>query len=294
MNKFESMKVFVVAAEAGSFSAASELLGISSVMVGKHIHQLEKSLGVRLINRTTRNQSLTEAGRFFLADCKDILERVRVAELVGERMNNHPRGKVRITAPNILGSTIVTQILGEYMEFHSDVQGELILNDRVCNIIEEGFDIAIRIGKLKESSYLVARKLTPYQMLICASPLYIWKYGKPSNLNDLANHNCLNHLLWHSESGWESLDFTDEALPFGGSFASDNGYALRSAALSGFGIAMLPQALIWQDLIERKLVTLLDDFIPKPQPVYLLYPYDRKGLPKVTLLVDLFVKRLGV
>jgi DNA-binding transcriptional LysR family regulator len=185
-------------------------------------------------------------------------------------------------------------VVVEFIARYPDVQVELVLHDRVSNLIEEGFDIAVRIGDLRESSYLVARRLLPYRMLICASPSYISRHGRPVVPSDLAHHNCLNHLLWTQETGWHSFTPpTDVAGSLGGQFSSNNGHALRNAAIAGCGIVMLPHALLWQDVQENKLVTLLNDFLPPPRPVHLLYPYDRQQLPKVARLVDMLVERIG-
>ncbi|CDG22120.1 Transcriptional regulator, LysR family [Xenorhabdus poinarii G6] len=294
MNKLESMKVFVTVSEAGSFSAASSLLNISPVMVGKHIEYLEKTLQLRLIHRTTRKQSLTEAGRMYLLDCKDILERIRISETIAERLDNTPRGKVRITAPNTLGSTLVTQAIVEFMYRYQDIKVELLLNDKVSNIIEEGIDLAVRIGELQSSSYLVAKQLKPYSVSICASPQYIKKNGFPKSPSELENHNCLTHLLWNENTGWESLFYSKKhAISTKGNFSTNNGIALRNAALAGCGIVMLPDALLAQEIKNGNLITMLEEYAPSPRKVHLLYPYQNQPLPKTRCLIDFLSKKLG-
>ncbi|MCV9877507.1 LysR family transcriptional regulator [Brenneria izbisi] len=294
MSNLESMKVFVTVTEVGSFSAASSLLNISPVMVGKHIKYLEKKLKVRLINRTTRKQSLTEAGRLYLNDCKDILEKIKLSETIAERLDNAPRGKIRITAPNTLGSTLVTQALVEFIERFRGTEIELLLDDNVSNIIEEGIDVAIRIGDLQTSSYLVAKQLKHYSMRICASPQYVKENGIPSSPAELKNHNCLTHLLWNENTGWESLfDSRQRTNIEKGNFSTNNGLALRKAALAGAGLVMLPNVLMAQDIENGRLVSMLDDFLPPPRKVHLLYPYQNNPLPKIRSLVDFLVKKLG-
>ncbi|MDF3839001.1 LysR family transcriptional regulator [Cupriavidus basilensis] len=287
MDKLRSMEVFAAAAEAGSFSACADALGLSAVMVGKHVGQLERHLGVRLLQRSTRRQSLTEAGRLFLDECRQILERVRNAETVAERLHSQPRGRLRITAPVTLGETAVAEAVSVYLLRYPEVTVELVLDDAFTDLIADGFDAAVRIGALASSDHLVARPLRPYRMAICAAPAYLARAGHPRTLADLAGHRCLNHLLWPQGMGWPASG--DGPAPL----AANNGQALRRAALAGCGIVMQPEVLLAADLAAGLLVPVLEDATPPPRPVHLLYARDPRPLPKQARFVDIMLERMG-
>ncbi|MGO4157590.1 LysR family transcriptional regulator [Cupriavidus sp. YAF13] len=292
MDKLRSMEVFAAAAEAGSFSACADALGLSAVMVGKHVGQLERHLGVRLLQRSTRRQSLTEAGHLFLEECRQILERVRKAETVAERLHSQPRGRLRVTAPVTLGETAVAEAVSAYLLRYPEVTVELVLDDAFTDLIADGFDAAVRIGALASSDHLVARPLRPYRMAICAAPAYLAQAGHPRTLADLAGHRCLNHLLWPQGMGWPAPE--DGAAPKSSvPLAANNGQALRRAALAGCGVVMQPEVLLAADIAAGLLVPLLENAMPVPRPVHLLYPRDPRPLPKQACFVDVMLEKMG-
>lgn len=292
MDKLRSMEVFAVAAEAGSFSACADALGLSAVMVGKHVGQLERHLGVRLLQRSTRRQSLTEAGRLFLEECRQILERVRNAETVAERLHSQPRGRLRVTAPVTLGETAVAEAVSAYLLRYPEVTVELVLDDAFTDLIADGFDAAVRIGALANSDHLVARPLRPYRMAICAAPAYLAQAGHPQTLAELAGHRCLNHLLWPQGMGWPATAHGQAAVP-SAPLAANNGQALRRAALAGCGVVMQPEVLLAADIAGGLLVPLLEDAVPAPRPVHLLYPRDPRPLPKQASFVQIMLEKMG-
>ncbi|EHP44458.1 LysR family transcriptional regulator [Cupriavidus basilensis OR16] len=292
MDKLRSMEVFAAAAEAGSFSACADALGLSAVMVGKHVGQLERHLGVRLLQRSTRRQSLTEAGRLFLEECRQILERVRNAETVAERLHSQPRGRLRVTAPVTLGETAVAEAVSAYLLRYPEVTVELVLDDAFTDLIADGFDAAVRIGALANSDHLVARPLRPYRMAICAAPAYLAQAGHPRTLADLAGHRCLNHLLWPQGMGWPATADDQAAVP-SAPLAANNGQALRRAALAGCGVVMQPEVLLAADIAGGLLVPLLEDAVPAPRPVHLLYPRDPRPLPKQASFVQIMLEKMG-
>ncbi|MFJ1256557.1 LysR family transcriptional regulator [Cupriavidus sp. CuC1] len=292
MDKLRRMEVFAAAAEAGSFSACADALGLSAVMVGKHVGQLERHLGVRLLQRSTRRQSLTEAGRLFLEECRQILERVRNAETVAERLHSQPRGRLRVTAPVTLGETAVAEAVSAYLLRYPEVTVELVLDDAFTDLIADGFDAAVRIGALASSDHLVARPLRPYRMAICAAPAYLAQAGHPRTLADLAGHRCLNHLLWPQGMGWPAPGDGAAAVP-SAPLTANNGQALRRAALAGCGVVMQPEVLLAADIAAGLLVPLLEDTMPAPRPVHLLYPRDPRPLPKQACFVDIMLEKMG-
>lgn len=295
MDRLRSMEVFVKVAESGSFAAAAAALDLSPVMVGKYLQQLEAHLSVSLIQRTTRRQRLTEAGRWFLADCRKVLEQVREAEAVADRMALQPRGRLRVTASVTLGQAVIAPAVADFARLHAQVRVELNLTDNMVDLLDDGYDAAIRIGKPALSDHLVARPLRPYRMAICASPDYLARAGTPRVPADLARHQCLNHLLWNNTVAWH---LRDDAMPAhermaAGPFASNSGEALREAAVRGCGVVMQPEALLAADIAAGRLVSIMADWVPEPRPVHLLYARDRQPLAKLTRFVDYMLDVLG-
>lgn len=289
------MAVFVAVADTGSFAAAAQAQDLSAVMVGKHIRQLEEHLGARLLQRDTRKQRLTEVGASFLEDCRRILDQVRHAESIAERLRHdgQPSGRLRVTAPVTLGGNAVATVVTEFLQRHPEVSVELVLSDRMSDLIAEAFDVAIRIGPLPDSDHLVARPLRPYRMIVCASPEYLRRHGTPSDPRELVGHSCLNHLLWNHDAGWRFERIATEPLRLRGRFASNNGEALRRAAVAGCGIVLQPEVLLADDLAAGRLLPLFAEQLPPPRPVHLLYPRDRQPLPKLSRFVELMLERMG-
>lgn len=292
MDKLRSMEVFVAVVEAGSFSAAAQQLDLSAVMVGKHVQQLEAHLGTRLLERSTRRQRLTEAGGGFYENCKKVLEQVRWAETSVESLQATPRGLLRISAPVTLGACLIAPLLASYLEAYPQVQAELTLSNSRVNLIEDAYDLAVRIGALGEAE-LVAKPLAPYRMVICASPAYLQRKGVPVSPADLVRHDCLTHLVWSSRGAWPHLDAPNElAWPARGRFASNDGHALRAAALRGAGLLLQPEVLLADDLGAGRLRPVLQQYVPAARPVHLVYLPDFRPRPKLTSLVNYLVQHL--
>jgi DNA-binding transcriptional LysR family regulator len=260
-------------------------------MVGRHVRELETQLGVRLMSRTTRRHSLTEIGRQYFERCKFILGEIKAAEAGTEVMRATPRGKLRINAPVSFGSMRLAPALADYLASYPEVEVELTLNDRVVDLVEEGYDAAVRIGDLADSS-LVARPLAPYRMMICAAPAYLERSGTPASPADLTHHQCLGFSHWNKRNGWR-LQRTEpgESAPPQGRFQSNNGQALRTLALAGFGIVMQPEVLLAEDVTAGRLVGILQDFCPPPLPMHLVYPRDRQAVPKLTTYIEFMLTR---
>jgi len=292
MDKLRSMEVFVAVVDRGSFTAAAEAFGISPVMVGKHIRALEERLGAALLARTTRRQSLTEIGRQYADQCRAILAQISAAESGAEAMRAAPRGKLKITAPVSFGSEWISPAMTEYLALHPEVKLELNLNDRMVDIVEEGYDAAIRIGVL-EDSRLVARALRPYGMVICAAPAYLARAGTPRTPEDLAQHECLDFMQWTHQVRWRLKDQPGASKVRESRFRSNNGHALRVAALHGFGIVMQAEIMLAQDIAAGRLVPVLRDYVPAARPMHLVYSRDRQPTPKLTTFIDFMLARFS-
>ncbi|HTH76903.1 MAG TPA: LysR substrate-binding domain-containing protein, partial [Trinickia sp.] len=195
MDRLTSMAIFAKAAEAGSFAAAGAALGMSSQLVGKHVRALEARYGMQLINRTTRRQSLTEAGRAFYEGCKAVLAEAQAVEALTANLQAVPRGTLRVNAPVSFGAYRLAPALARYLADHPEVQVELTLSDRVVDLVDEGYDAVIRIAPLPDSR-MIARPLAPYRLIVCASPAYLAVRGTPRRPEDLADHECLGFAYW--------------------------------------------------------------------------------------------------
>jgi DNA-binding transcriptional LysR family regulator len=293
MDKLRSMEVFVAVVDSGSFTAAAETFSISPVMVGKHVRALEERLGARLLTRTTRRQSLTEIGRQYSERCRQILADIRAAETGAEAMRATPRGTLKISSSVSFGTQRLAPALADFLALYPDVSVDLNLNDHVVDLVEEGYDAAIRIGTLDDSG-LVARPLAPYRMLICASPDYLARAGVPQTPADLAAHQCLDFMHWSKRVRWKLNDAQGSPQDMPASrFRSNNGQALRMAALRGHGIVMQAEILLRDDVDAGRLVPLLETYVPEPRPMQLLYPRDRQQTPKLTSFIAFMLERFG-
>jgi DNA-binding transcriptional LysR family regulator len=292
MDKLRSMAIFVAVVDAGSFTAVAANFRLSPVMVGKHIAQLEQTLGARLLTRTTRRQSLTEIGRQYVEQCRAILAQIEAAETGAAAMRAGARGRLKITAPVSFGAEWLSPAVTDYLARHPEVSVDLSLNDRTVDLVEEGYDLAVRIGKLEDST-MVARALFPYAMVICASPEYLARRGTPRTPDELAQHECLDFMHWTHAIRWRLRGGQGASSVPPSRFRANNGQALRMAALHGFGIVMQAEVLLAQDLAAGRLVTILDDYVPQARPMHLVYPRDRQPTPKLTTFVDFMLERFG-
>lgn len=293
MDRLMSMQVFVRVVEKGSFSATAEEFRISSTMVGKHIMHLEERLGARLLNRSTRQQSLTEVGSVYYERCKVVLAEVEAADASATALQQVPRGLLRVSAPVTFGANALVGAIGNYLQEYPEVHIELSLNDRVVNLVDEAFDVAIRIGNLPDSS-LIARKLAPYRMIACASPSYLAKHGTPQTPAQLAAHNCMGFMYSAAQKHWQ---FTDREITsnvqINGNFRVNNGQALRTAALHGMGIIVQPEVLLTEDLASGALVRILPNHQLPSQSMHIVYPSNRNMNLKMKSFIEFIVERFG-
>lgn len=293
MDRLQSMEVFVRVAERGGFSPVAKELGISPTMVGKHIRFLEERLGARLLNRTTRRQSLTEAGAAYVERCRRLLAEAADAEKSVLNLRQTARGVLRLSSPVTFGTERLAPALADYLASHPEVSVELTLNDRPVDLVEEGYDAAIRIGKLEDSS-LIACPLQPYRMLLCAAPKYLAKHSRPAKPADLKAHNCLGFMYWDRRTRWRLLGRSGEqAVPVRGNFTVNHGSALRSAALAGLGIVMQPEILFADDLAAGRLIRVLPHHQPPERPMHLVYLPNRYPSLLLRTFIDFVVGRFG-
>lgn len=292
MDKLRSIEAFVVTVDMGSLSAAAQKLEITPVMVGKHLRQLEARLGMRLLQRTTRRHSLTDAGRRFYEDGRKLLEQLQRAEASVASLGERPRGSLRIGAPTTLGECVIAPLAAAYQLAHPDVRIELELDNRVLDLDDAGVDVAIRIGALDADLVMVARQIGTYRMVVCAAPSYLAAHGTPATPGDLTAHRCLGHMVWNRRKAWRPADSPDDLRwPLDTTFLSNDGRALRQAALGGAGLLLQPRVLVADDLTQGRLVSVLDAYVPLGRPVHVLYRQDRKPLPKTTSFLDFLVGR---
>ncbi|WP_308410377.1 LysR family transcriptional regulator [Burkholderia sp. WAC0059] len=296
------MEVFVRVVDLGGFTAAADASDLSTTMVSNHVRALERRLGARLLNRTTRRQSLTEIGAAYYAQCVDILARIEAADSDAQNMHARPAGKLRISAPITLGSHLLVPALADYLRDYPDVSVDLQLNDRVVDLVEEGFDAALRFGRLPDSG-LVVRPLRSLNRVICASPAYLDAHGVPGAPGDLREHNCLAFHYVTPEREWQfngpqsdgsRLDGPrPETVEVSGQLSVNNGPALLQAALSGIGVVMLPDYLVSEHVASGRLVRVLAGYDFPRAPLQLVYLPDRHMTPKLRSFIDFVTARLG-
>ncbi|MBI6138928.1 HTH-type transcriptional regulator DmlR [compost metagenome] len=291
MNKLESMSVFVRVVERGSFSAVAEEMRLSGTMVGLHIKALEKHLGIRLLNRTTRRQSLTDFGSVYYQSCRRILADIEDTESVALALHQSPRGRLKVACPVSFGVHALSPITARFLTTWPEMTLDLVLSDKTMDMAEEGIDVMIKVGELEHVNSLVARPLAAYRSVICASPAYLERAGTPVHPEALIEHRCLGFAHPLAGSEW-SLQLGGKLIkvPVNIVMAVNNGEALRSAALNGLGILMQPEVLLAEDLRQGRLIPLLPEYQPLAKPVHILTFADRQQLPKVRLYVDFLLQ----
>jgi len=286
MDTLDGMRTFVAVVTEGSFSKAAEKLDRSPQLVSKYIAQLESRLGVRLLNRSTRRLSITEPGRAYFDRCRLIVADVDDLEMAVGDLSAAVRGMLKINAPMSFGMHHLTPAIAEFQDQHADLGVELVLDDRVVDVVSEGFDLAIRITELDESS-LVARRLAPVKLVVCGSPAYLEQRGRPVKPSNLADHDCLGYTYWSGRNDWrfESADGI-ESVPVSGRFSANNGDALRTAALAGHGLVMQPTFIVGDDLRAGRLVQVLPEYSIGALNVYAIYAHRQFLSNKVRAFVD--------
>jgi DNA-binding transcriptional LysR family regulator len=287
------MTCFVKVVSLGSYAEAGRALGVTRSAVSKAVMELEQLLGARLLDRTTRRVSATEAGLAYYESCVDILARVEETELQVSRLHDEPKGVLKVNAPMSFGVLYLGSAIADFMLAYPDLKIEMSLNDRFIDPLEEGVDVTIRIAQLADSS-LIARKLAPVQRVLVASNAYLAQYGRPETPEDLAQHRCLTYghtttlQRWYFPRGAGTHSVAVNSV-----LCTNNGDILRAAAVGGQGIALLPTFLVGADIAGGRLTTVLEDFPLEPGGIYALYAPNRYLAAKTRVLIDFLVARFG-
>lgn len=294
MENLSDIAVFVKVVDAGSFTGAADNLGISQPVVSKAVTRLEERLGARLLNRTTRRLSLTEAGAELYRRSMQALKQIEDAELEVARFQTEPRGTLRVNAPVSFTTMHLAPVAHEFLERFPGVSLELDLDDGQADIVQGGYDLIVRIAKLRDSN-LVARRIAPARLVLCASPEYLQKHGEPQSPDELLNHNCLMYTLGSTPRAWRfvSPEGEEQIVPLRGNVATNNGLAQRALALNGVGIMFLPTFYIGDDLRAGKLQCFLQKWIPQDASIYAVYAERRNLAPKVRAFIDFLVAKFG-
>ena len=291
MDRIMSMQAFVQVVDSGSFSGAAKRLGVSPAVVTGHVQALEKRLGVRLLNRTTRKVNLTDVGRGFYDRARRILAEIDEAEGLASAQQSSPRGTLRLNTSVSL-ARLVTPLIGDYSALYPEVIFELVMTDRMVDLVEESFDLALRTGPLPNSS-LRSRRLGVGRLALCAAPDYLARHGRPERPEDLAGHNCLLFINSHLEGTWRFTGQDGEhSVDVGGSLRTNSVEGLRAATLAGQGIGLLPMVSISDDLRTGHLVRLLPDYSTPEVVVQAVYPSGQHVPVKVRTFLDFLVERL--
>lgn len=286
--RWEGISEFVCVAEYESFTRAAKVLGISTAQVSRQISALEERLNIKLLYRTTRKVSLTEEGRVFYQHCRSVLDGLDAAEQAVSNLQSKPQGRIKLTAPVTYGEQQLLPLINDFMMQYRDIEVTAFLSNQQIDLVEGGYDLAIRIGKLRDST-MMAKKLSLRTNFVCATPAYLHQYGMPRTLDDLSQHNCLlgTRDYWHFvEKG------TEKNLRVSGSIQYNSGYSLVDAALKGLGIVQLPDYYVQKYLASGALVSLLDDYREPEESIWAIYPHNRHLSPKIRLLVDYLAEHL--
>ncbi|HEX2197633.1 MAG TPA: LysR family transcriptional regulator [Burkholderiales bacterium] len=294
MDRFQAIRVFAQVAEAGSFTAAAEKLGLSATATSRHVADLEAHLHTRLLNRTTRRVSLTESGQAFYERSVQLLADLDEAEQEALRAAVVPRGTIKLTSSINFGVRHVAPAIADFLAAHAEMRFDVSLSDRVVDLVEEGFDLAVRIGA-PGSDNVVARKLGETRLVPCASPAYLAAHGAPQAPEDLARHNCFTYEYVSPRNLWRFRDTAggERSVRVKGRLHSNNGDLLAEAAARGAGIVFEPAFIVGPEVRAGRLVPLLQDFEPQAVSIYAVYPSRKHLSAKVRLFVDFLVERFS-
>ncbi|MFM2041779.1 MAG: hypothetical protein RLY86_355 [Pseudomonadota bacterium] len=295
MDRLEDLRLFTLVAETRSFTRAAEKLNLSKSAASRRIAELEETLGARLFHRTTRSISLTQVGQSFHQRIAQILSDLDEAERSVADERTAPRGVLKVAAPMSFGIRHLGAAICDFMARFPEVEVDMDLSDRYVDLVEEGYDLAVRIGRLKDSS-LIARRICPARMVVCAAPDYLKRRGRPGVPQDLTQHDCLlytgaqrDEWVFRARPGAEET----VAIRITGRLKANNGDLLRAAAVGGQGVITMPTFIVGDDLAAGRLVPCLLDHMVEPGAVHCVYPANRHLSPKVRAFVDFMTARLG-
>ncbi|MGV8844207.1 MAG: LysR family transcriptional regulator [Pseudomonas sp.] len=289
-HSWEGLDEFVAVVECGSFLRAAERLRCSSSHISRQVARLEERLQARLLYRTTRRVSLTEAGQTFFSRCQRLIEERDEAFVAISDLHSAPTGLLRMTAAVTYGERFIVPLVNAFMAQYPQLRVDIELSNRSLDLVQEGYDLAIRLGRLSESS-LIATRIAPRSLYLCASPEYLQHYGRPHSLSELAGHNCL---IGTSDTWMLQTMGREQPFKPSGNWRCNSGQAVLDAALNGLGLCQLPDYYVLEPLRRGALVSLLEDNRPPDSAVWAVYPQRRYPLPKVRLLVDCLTRGLAL
>ena len=293
MDRFLEMQTFCAVVDAGSFVRAADTLGFSKAAVSRHVGDLEARLGVRLLHRTTRRLSLTEEGEVFHARCRELLAGVEEAEAELGSRSGAARGLLRINVPVTFGILHLAPLWGAFRELHPQIRLDVTLSDRVVDLVEDGYDLAIRIATLP-SSTLISKRLASTRMVLCASPQYLEARGVPRRPADLADHAVIGYSHWSTGDEWQFEGPTGRvSVKTDPWMRSNSGDTCRAAALAHQGVILQPTFVVGTDLAAGSLVELLPGFRSIELGIYAIYPTRKHVAPKVRALIDFLVRQFA-
>lgn len=293
MHDINDLLFFAHVVKAKSFSGAARQLGVSKSRISKSVARLETTLGVRLLHRSTRRLSLTEVGEAYFEHCDRILDELVQADSTVSRLHLEPRGKLKISAPVAFSTLHVASALPEFMAQYPDLSVDMTISDRLVDLVEEGFDLALRITR-EPGQHLVARRLAPIRRKICASPDYLARRGVPQMPEDLAQHNCLDYTYMNTQGFWHLTGPNgDASVAVSGSLRINDDEALSQAVLGGLGLALLPTFIVGRELQAGRLVEVLPGYLPVEHFVYAVHLPNRHLPLKVRVFIDFLLARFG-
>ncbi|SFF02161.1 LysR family transcriptional regulator [Nitrosomonas sp. Nm166] len=292
MDRFENMHAFVRVVEAGSISAAADRIGVAKSVISRRLKELEEHLGVELFHRTTRQMNLTDSGRTFYQQSVRILADILEAEHATSQFHGALRGSLKVALPLSFGLMHLGPAINAFLQAHPDIEFDLDFNDRQVDLLAEGFDLAIRIASLPDSS-LIARRLASIQAIMCASPAYLERMGKPRLPEELINHRCLVYNLISNFDTWNLYDADGQLIktrivPY---LKANNGEFLRDAAAAGMGIVLMPTFIVYKEIESGQLIPLLTEYRYSQLEAYAIYPQTRHLSRRVRAFVDFLIKR---
>lgn len=290
MDTITGMRTFCAVANAASFVKAAKMLGISPALTSKYVGQLEERLGVQLLNRTTRSLSLTESGRAYLTSAERLVSEFDEIEATVQECQNSPRGEIIVSAPKAFGESQLIKAVAEFLKTYPDIAIDLRLTDRFVDIVDEGIDVAVRVGSLKDSS-LIARKLSSVKIFLSATPQYLEQNGTPLEPSDLEQHSCIDDANFQGGQMWPFVVNGEKiTVKAKGRFRANSAKAAREIALSDLGIVMCPDHIVEADIAAGRLIMLLQDYNAFDLGLYAVYPHNRHLAVKVRVFVDFLAK----
>jgi DNA-binding transcriptional LysR family regulator len=294
MDRLSAMRTFRTVVESGGFSAAARRLGLSKAAVSKQVAELEGHFGTALLHRTTRRVNATDAGRRYFENCVRLLDELSAVEAEVRNAQAEPSGRLRVSAPINFGNAVLGPVICAIAQRYPKLEIQVELNDRFVDLIEEGFDVALRIRTNLPDSSLIARRIDSITRSVCAAPSYLKRMGMPKTPEELKNHTCLIYTLSTSPYDWKfSSGSKSVSVRVNGGIQSNNGQFLTSFLNAGMGIALLPDFVVGEDIRAGRLKRILENYQTEPHDLYLVYPANRHQSPKLRAFMDMAAQHLA-